>query len=55
MNMFYIVRRDECREHTVGEPQEKGMMNTVASFQSVRNQCLIDQLEKGVPSEGVAS
>ena len=45
---------DERRFHTVGEPQEEGMMSTVSSF-SVRNQGLIDQQEKGVTSEGVAS
>ena len=38
----------------VGKPQEEGVMSTAASFPSVPNQGLIDQLEKGVTSEDVA-
>ena len=34
---------DACAEHTVGKPQEEGMMSTAASFPLVRNQGLIDQ------------
>jgi hypothetical protein len=41
--------------HTIGEPQEQSMMRTVEIFPSVRNQGLIDQQEKGMTSEGVAS
>jgi hypothetical protein len=34
------------------EPQEEGMMSTTVSFPSVRNQGLIDQLEKETTSKG---
>ena len=43
---------NEC---TVRKPQEEGMMSTATSFPLVRNQGLIDQQEKRVTSEGVAS